>query len=67
MSDFHKVIGRAMASEDFCSELLADPSGVLRSHGVEPTAQMITALSRLDAPAVRKLAGAFGQKGAATT
>lgn len=65
MSNFHKVIGRAMTSDEFCSELLADPSGVLRRNGVEPTPQMIAALSRLDAPSVRKLASAFGQKGAA--
>lgn len=65
MSNFHKVIGRAMASDAFCAELLSDPSSVLRDNGVEPTPQMLTALSRLDAASVRKLASAFGQKGAA--
>jgi hypothetical protein len=65
MSHFHKVIGRAVASEEFCAELLANPEGVLRSNGVEPTTQMLTALSRLDAGSVRRLANAFGQKGAA--
>jgi len=67
MSNFHKVIGRAMTSDDFCNDLLANPAGVLRSNGVEPTPQMLTALSRLDAASVRKLASAFGQKGAAAT
>lgn len=66
MSNFQRVIGRAIASTDFCKDLLANPEGVLREHGVEPTPEMLTAFRRLDVAAVQRLAAAFGQKQAAT-
>lgn len=59
------LVQRALTDEAFCSALVRDPAGTLRENGVEPTTEMIEALSGLDAQAVQKLAAAFGTNQAA--
>lgn len=65
MSSFHHIIGRALSDEAFCDQLVRAPEATLRATGVEPTPEMIKALSTMDSAAVRRLATAFGQSQAA--
>ncbi|AUX45148.1 uncharacterized protein SOCE26_066290 [Sorangium cellulosum] len=66
MSNFHHIVTRALADADFCEQLVTSPAQTLRANGVEPTPEMLKALSSVDANTVRRLAAAFGKSQAAT-
>ena len=63
---FQKLVGRALSDPTFCQALVAAPARVLKENNVEPTPEILDALTGLDASAVQKLAVAFGKDQAAT-
>jgi len=65
MAGIDSLVQRALTDEAFCNALVGDPAGTLRANGVEPTEEMVAALSGLDAQSVQKLAAAFGTDQAA--
>lgn len=65
MASIDSLVQKALTDVAFCDALVADPEGTLRANGVEPTDEMISALSGLDAESVQKLAAAFGTDQAA--
>lgn len=58
-AELESVIGKAAFDEAFAEELVDDPAAALRSVGVEPTDEMLEALSAIDAESLKKLAAAF--------
>jgi hypothetical protein len=63
---FQKLVGKALADVTFCQALIKEPARVLKENGVDPTPEMLDALTGLDASAVQKLAAAFGKDQAAS-
>ena len=53
------VVGRAAFDESFAEALAADPAAALRGIGIEPTDEMLAALSEIDADSIKRLAEAF--------
>lgn len=53
------VVGRAAFDETFAEALTTDPRAALESVGIEPTDEMLEALSTIDAESLQKLAKAF--------
>ncbi len=64
MSQFDSLLNKLMTDKSFATTLAADPETTLRSHGVEPTAEMVAAIRGLDAASLERLAGAFGKAAA---
>ena len=62
---FQRLVGKALSDPGFCEALVANPEATLRAAGVEPTAEILDALSGLDAGAVQRLAVVFGKSQAA--
>ncbi len=60
MTNFDAVISKIVSDSSFAATLVADPEGTLRANGVEPTAEMVSAIRALDPAALGKLVGAFG-------
>jgi hypothetical protein len=65
MADLQSLVGRALSDDTFAEALLADPEGILRANGVEPTDEIIDALNDIDIEGLRQLAAAFGEEGKA--
>ena len=65
MEDLQKLIGKVVSDENFANTLAADPEKALRDAGVEPTPEILDALSDLDTEAIKKLAASFGKSKAA--
>lgn len=65
MSDFDRIVQRAVSDEEFAKRLVADPEQALRAEGVEPSPEMIEALRDVDVASVQRLAAAFGENRAA--
>ena len=57
--DLDSIVGRAAFDESFAEALAADPTAALRSIGIEPTDEMLAALSEIDADSIKRLAEAF--------
>ncbi len=64
MSQFDSLLNKLMSDKSFATTLAADPEATLRSHGVEPTAEMVAAIRGLDPASLERLAGAFGKAAA---
>ncbi len=62
---FQTLVGKALGDPAFCAALVKDPKRVLRENGVEPTPEILDALSGLDASSVQKLAVVFSKDQAA--
>jgi|GraSoiStandDraft_48_1057284.scaffolds.fasta_scaffold1349905_1 hypothetical protein len=62
---FQRLVGKALSDPSFCEALVAHPEATLRASGVEPTAEILDALTGLDAGAVQRLAVALGKSQAA--
>lgn len=60
MAQFDSLLNKLMSDRSFASTLVANPEATLRAHGVEPTAEMVTAIRALDPASVERLVGAFG-------
>jgi hypothetical protein len=65
MADIPALIERLLTDDAFVQDLLALPEQTLRESGVEPTPEILDALSGLDIHAVRKLAASFDDENAA--
>jgi len=65
MADIPALIERVLTDDAFVQKLLELPEKTLRESGVEPTAEILDALSGLDIHAVRKLAASFDDENAA--
>lgn len=65
MSDIPALIERVLTDDDFATKLLDLPEKTLLEFGVEPTAEILDALSGLDIDTVRKLAASFDDENAA--
>lgn len=65
MADIQTLVGRALSDNRFAETLLENPETVLRENGIEPTNEMIEALSEIDIEGMRMLAAAFGEEGKA--
>lgn len=57
--ELESVIGKAAFDEAFAQALSDDPAAALESVGIEPTDDMLEALSAIDAESLKKLARAF--------
>ena len=57
--ELEAVIGKAAFDASFAEELVADPAAALRTMGIEPTDEMLEALSAIDAESLKRLAKAF--------
>lgn len=57
--ELESVIGKAAFDESFAQALSDDPAAALESVGIEPTDDMLEALSAIDAESLKKLAQAF--------
>ena len=62
---FQRLVGRALSDPSFCEALVTHPEATLRAAGVEPTPEILDALTGLDAGAVQRLAVALGKSQAA--
>jgi hypothetical protein len=62
---FQRLVAKALGDPGFCETLVASPEATLRAEGVEPTAEILDALTGLDAGAVQRLAVVFGKSQAA--
>jgi hypothetical protein len=65
MSDFHTLVGKAIAEPSFAEALVKDPKPTLAEIGIEPTDEMLKALQEVDVEAMKRLAVAFGDDKAA--
>lgn len=65
MSDIPALIERVLTDDEFVRKLLDLPEKTLREFGVEPTSEILDALSGLDIQTVRKLAASFDDENAA--
>jgi len=65
MADIPALIERVLSDDDFVRKLLQLPEKTLREVGVEPTPEILDALSELDVQTVRKLAASFDDENAA--
>lgn len=65
MTDIPALIERVLKDDEFVQNLLASPEKTLRESGVEPTPEILDALSGLDIQTVRKLAASFDDENAA--
>lgn len=65
MTDIPSLIERVLTDDDFVRKLLELPERTLRDVGVEPTQEILDALSGLDVQTVRKLAASFDDENAA--
>ena len=65
MADIPALIERVLTDDTFVQELLALPEKTLRESGVEPTPEILDALSGLDIHAIRRLASSFDDENAA--
>lgn len=65
MADIPALIERVLTDDDFVRKLLDVPKKTLQDFGVEPTAEILDALSGLDVETVRKLAASFDDENAA--
>ncbi|MEX2624682.1 MAG: Os1348 family NHLP clan protein [Acidimicrobiia bacterium] len=61
-SGFSYLVGKAAFDPEFASALTEDPPQALRSIGIEPTEEMLHALSHIDTEAIKELAAAFDDK-----
>ncbi len=61
---FDSLMSKLTSDPSFAASLVADPEGTLSAHGVEPTAEMVSAIRALDPAAIEKLVGAFGSAAA---
>jgi hypothetical protein len=59
------ITNNILTDSAFRDRLVRDPEGTLRSHGIEPTPEMVDALKSVDAAGLQKLATAFGTQQAA--
>jgi hypothetical protein len=59
---FSYLVGKAAFDPEFAGALSEDPPQALRSIGIEPTEEMLEALSRIDTDAIMDLAAAFDDK-----
>ena len=66
MAQFDVLVNKLLSDASFAEALVADPEGTLRSNGIDPTPEMVTALRQLDPSSVARLATAFGQQAAAS-
>lgn len=64
MSDFEKVIKKAVNDEGFQKKLSTDPAGALREAGVEPTPEKVHAIEHAK-QALQQAHAKFGEKAAA--
>lgn len=58
-SDLQVLVGKVMSDDDFVQQLITDPRSALKSAGIEPTAEMLDALTGVDLDSIRSLASAF--------
>jgi hypothetical protein len=65
LSDIPALIERILTDDDFVGKLLDLPEKTLRESGIEPTSEILDALSGLDIQTVRKLAASFDDENAA--
>ena len=65
MTDIPALIERVLTDDAFVQKLLEFPETTLREVGVEPTREILDALSGLDVETVRKLAASFDDENAA--
>lgn len=56
---FSYLVGKAAFDPEFASALTENPPEALRSIGIEPTEQILHALSHIDTDAIKDLAAAF--------
>jgi len=65
MSNYHNIVSKVLTDEEFAKELVENPEQTLRDAGVEPTPEILEALSSVDVEAIQKLAQTFGDDKAA--
>ena len=63
--DFQKVIDRVMSDDAFAKALVDNPSGTLKTMGIDATPEMLDALSGVDVNSLKQLASSFGDDRAA--
>lgn len=56
---FSYLVGKAAFDPEFAGALYQDPPEALRAIGIEPTEEILHALSRIDTEAIKDLAAAF--------
>jgi hypothetical protein len=64
--DFQRLVAKVLGDPDFCAALVNAPEPTLRGLNIEPTQELLDALSGLDADAVQRLAVVFGKSQAAS-
>ena len=65
MANIQDLVERVLTDEAFVQALVENPEETLRGAGLEPTDEIMNALSGLDVEAVKKLASSFGDENAA--
>jgi hypothetical protein len=58
---FEQLVSRMVSDRKFREGLARDPEGTLKSHGVTPTPQMVSALRAVDYGAIKQVGKAFGK------
>ncbi|HEX9895135.1 MAG TPA: Os1348 family NHLP clan protein [Gemmatimonadales bacterium] len=58
---FEQLVSRMVSDRKFREGVARDPEGTLKSAGVTPTPEMVSALRRVDYGALKQVGKSFGQ------
>jgi hypothetical protein len=58
--DVQALITKVLSDDQFAQQLVNDPQSTLMANGIEPSAQIMSALTGIDLASIRRLAKAFG-------